>query len=96
MVKQYFKKCRTCGKQFVTFNSRKQLCEICGDKNEIKRSRHEQSKKRKEKNPPREKPTKRKNGLDAKLRELRAYNEEHGTRYSYGEWVMIQKGVLKA
>ena len=88
MVKQYFKKCRTCGKQFVTFNSRKQLCEICGDKNEIKRSRHEQSKNVKE-------PTKRKNSLDAKLRELRAYNEEHGTRYSYGEWVMIQKGVLK-
>lgn len=53
MVKQYFKKCRTCGKQFVTFNSRKQLCEICGDKNEIKRSRHEQSKN--VKNPPREK-----------------------------------------
>lgn len=89
MVKQYFKKCRTCGKQFVTFNSRKQLCEICGDKNEIKRSRHEQSKNVKE-------PTKRKNSLDVKLRELRAYNEEHGTRYSYGEWVMIQKGVLKA
>lgn len=54
MVKQYFKKCRTCGKQFVTFNSRKQLCEICGDKNEIKRNRHEQSKNVK-KNPPREK-----------------------------------------
>ena len=89
MVKQYFKKCRTCGKQFVTFNSRKQLCEICGDKNEIKRSRHEQSKNVKE-------PAKRKNSLDAKLRELRAYNKEHGTRYSYGEWVMIQKGVLKA
>lgn len=88
MVKQYFKKCRTCGKQFVTFNSRKQLCEICGDKNEIKRSRHEQSKNVKE-------PAKSKNSLDAKLRELRAYNEEHGTRYSYGEWVMIQKGVLK-
>lgn len=48
MVKQYFKKCRTCGKRFVTFNSRKQLCEICGDKNEIKRSRHEQSKNVKE------------------------------------------------
>lgn len=87
MVKQYFKKCRTCGKQFVTFNSRKQLCEICGDKNEIKRSRHEQSKNVKE-------PTKRKNGLDAKLRELRAYNEEHGTSYSYGEWVMMEKGLL--
>lgn len=89
MVKQYFKKCRTCGKQFVTFNSRKQLCEICGDKNEIKRNRHEQSRNIKE-------PAKRKNSLDAKLRELRAYNEEHGTRCSYGEWVMIQKGVLKA
>lgn len=87
MVKQYFKKCRTCGKQFVTFNFRKQLCEICGDKNEIKRSRHEQSKNVKE-------PTKRKNSLDAKLRELRAYNEEHGTRYSYGEWVMMEKGLL--
>lgn len=82
MVKQYFKKCRTCGKQFVTFNSRKQLCEICGDKNEIKRSRHEQSKNVK-------KPAKKKNSLDAKLRELRAYNEEHGTRLSYGKYMTL-------
>ena len=89
MVKQYFKKCRTCGKQFVTFNSRKQLCEICGDKNEIKRSRHEQSKNVKE-------PAKRKNSLDAKLRELRAYNEKHGTRLSYGKYkVLLHFGKLE-
>lgn len=88
MVKQYFKKCRTCGKQFVTFNSRKQLCEICGDKNEIKRSRHEQSKNVKE-------PAKRKNSLDAKLRELKAYNEEHGTRLSYGQYIAkIESGEI--
>ena len=88
MVKQYFKKCRTCGKQFVTFNSRKQLCEICGDKNEIKRSRHEQSKNVKE-------PAKRKNSLDAKLRELRAYNEENGTRLSYGQYIAkIETGEI--
>lgn len=65
MVKQYFKKCRTCGKQFVTFNSRKQLCEICGDKNEIKRSRHEQSKNVKE-------PAKRKKQLRREITRIKS------------------------
>lgn len=67
-------------------------CERCRElmRNYQKRAREKNKVKAK---PPKQKPMK---GLDDALAELRKYNEEHGTRLTYGKYIsMLQRGLIK-
>ena len=74
MGKVYVKVCRTCGDCFNTTSKSRRICDVCQTFSKIKPSAAG-----KKRGP---------DALDKMMREIREYNERHGTSLSYGQYVM--------
>lgn len=83
-------KCPNCGKAKPDDGYR--ACEKCRELQRIYQKRAKEKQKLKGK-PSNKKPMQ---GLDDTLADLRKYNEEHGTRLSYGRYTsMVRQGRIK-
>lgn len=79
--------CNKCGKEFTHWNAQKSYCDECSTQMKRERNRKFMQKKR-GKIPI----TQRNKSLDEIMNDLSAYNKEHGTCLSYGQFVsMIKK-----
>ena len=76
MSKVYTKTCRRCGLTFETDKPNKRYCIWCGESSEDRLARKREENKKKKLSP-----------LDALLKEIREYNDKHGTSLSYGQYV---------
>lgn len=86
MVNQYFKNCKMCGKKFVTFNPRVKKCDECKSEDTITHKSDKQKAESKQS---------RKHNLNRTLYNLHKYNEENGTRLSYGQYrAKIETGEI--
>lgn len=78
--------CLKCGRNFEYSSSLKKYCPECDA--EIKRERNRKFMQKK-----RKKSTVKFKTLTEVMRELKAYNEEHGTCLSYGQYVSMCEGA---
>lgn len=89
MVKQYFKTCDICGKKFVAYNRQTRECEQCANDDSLNKPVVEKKKVKTLKQS-------REHNLNRTLYNLHKYNEEHGTRLTYGQYkVLLHFGKLE-
>ena len=79
--------CTSCHKEFMLIGEENfSVCEICRQNARNYRSRQTHVKRVEEDMP--------KSNLDKKIREIQAYNKEHGTHYSYGKYMALKERGL--
>ena len=90
--------CKDCGKVFRTDKERERLCPTCKKyrKSEQVKRKNEESRSLKYKSKAENKYLRETDALFAFVRRVDRYNAEHGTRYSYGQFVDgIHNGKIK-
>jgi hypothetical protein len=85
----YWLKCFDCDQMFYSTTEGKKYCPECAKKRKNASNRKYMRRKRK--------PSVEVKTISEVLRELKAYNEEHGTCLSYGQYVLMTEyqGVAK-
>ena len=81
------KTCKDCGKVFRTDRKNGQFCPSCKKKRRQKSQKEYRSGLKSTKPKPERKYVRETDALFAFVRKVDRYNTEHGTRYSYGQFV---------
>ena len=78
--------CKRCGKEFTHWNSYKSYCDECIVEKDRERQRKRYASKHRK-----PKPSVERKSISDVLKEMKAYNEAHGTCLSYGQYVLIKE-----
>jgi uncharacterized Zn finger protein (UPF0148 family) len=96
MAQGEFKKyCQICGSEFITKTGKGKYCPICRKEQQRRQNRNNNRAKYEKKKTAKEQPTPHNHKiLNDLMWELKAYNEKHNTKLSYGEYVLLIEGRI--
>lgn len=87
MTKIYIKSCIDCGKTFKAHANNAKRCDECKQELAREKAREQNALRKRENLYKKARKTKPKKTLSEIMRELEAYNKEHGTHLTYGQYV---------